>query len=96
MIDPLLTANDVAAILGLSPKTVLKLAREKKLGSVRVAFRGCRFRIDHVQEYIERQSTQMIDNRFSPRLCSRSKGGLKSSGVERQDLLAKEIKELCR
>lgn len=96
MIEILLKADDVAKILGVSQKTVHKLARESKLESVRVTSRDRRFTREQIQMYIERQSNHVIDNNSKHRLPSAPKGGMKSSGVERQGLLKTEIKALCR
>jgi excisionase family DNA binding protein len=52
-IRPLLTADDVAATLRLSPKTVRKLAASGEIPSVRIAG-SVRFRRDDLDALLER------------------------------------------
>lgn len=87
-VPSLLTAKEVAAILSVSPKTVHKLVREKKLACVQVTSRDRRFTHEQVQEYIQSQSTNTrVDRRAAPAVTSRpKKGGAKSVGCSRTDL----------
>jgi excisionase family DNA binding protein len=82
------TVKDVAAALGISPKTVHKLVREKKLACVQVTARERRFTPEQVQEYIRAQSTKVRVDKRDPRPVSSApkKGGAKSSGVTRAEL----------
>jgi excisionase family DNA binding protein len=72
----LLRAADVAALLGISIKTVHKLVRERKLASVQVTPRERRFTREQVQEYIESQSTGIrVDKKPTPTVSSRPRKG---------------------
>jgi excisionase family DNA binding protein len=88
LIQKLLSAKDVAEILGISVKTVNKLVREAKLGCVQVAAKERRFTEEQVREYIESRSSKVqIDSRTSDRVKSAApKGGEKSFGVSKADL----------
>jgi excisionase family DNA binding protein len=86
MIDPLLTADDVARILGIAPKTVQKLARERRLPCVQVTSNCRRFESHRIEQYIESHSTQTIDKKTNRGLPSPHKGGEKSIGVSGTDL----------
>ncbi|MGB6067120.1 MAG: helix-turn-helix domain-containing protein [Desulfomonilaceae bacterium] len=92
----LLTATDVAAIMGVSPKTVHKLVREGKLPCVQVTARERRFTPEQVQQYIESQSTDIrVDKKQTDRVSSRPKKGGENSkfvGVGGKDL-RKEMKK---
>ncbi|AFM26041.1 helix-turn-helix domain-containing protein [Desulfomonile tiedjei] len=88
-IERLLTAVTVASILGISPKTVHKLVREKKLACVQVTSRDRRFTHEQIQEYIRSQSTPVRVDKKDPRpVQSRPKkgGDRKSVGLSRTDL----------
>jgi excisionase family DNA binding protein len=87
-IRKLMTAKDVAKILGIAPKTVNKLVREAKLGCVQVTAKERRFTEEQIQEYIEsRSSNVQIDTRTPVRVKSAApKGGEKSIGVSKADL----------
>jgi excisionase family DNA binding protein len=95
----LMRASDVAAILGISAKTVNKLVREKKLACVQVTARDRRFTLEQIEEYIRSQSTEVrVDKKAAPAVTSRpKKGGIqrKSAGDIGTDLV-KEIRSLCR
>ena len=95
--ERLLTAVTVASILGVAPKTIHKLVRERKLACVQVTARERRFTHDQVQEYIRSQSTEVrVDKKVAPAVLSRpKKGGTKSAGDIGTDLV-KEIRSLCR
>jgi excisionase family DNA binding protein len=84
----LLTAAAVASILGVSPKTVHKLVREKQLACVQVTSRDRRFTHEQVQEYIQSRSTSVRVDKRDPRAVSSrpKKGGTKSIGVSGTDL----------
>jgi excisionase family DNA binding protein len=88
LIQKLLSAQDVAEILGISAKTVNKLVREGKLGCVQVTAKERRFTEDQMREYIESRSSKVqIDSRTSNRVKSAApKGGEKSFGVSKADL----------
>lgn len=98
-IERLLTVATVASILGLSHKTVHRLAREGKMACVQVTARERRFTHEQVQEYIQFQSTEVrVDKRVpSPVSSPQRKGGVgrKSAGDIGTDLV-KEIRSLCR
>ncbi len=87
-IQKLLSAKDVAQILGISAKTVNKLVREGKLGCVQVTAKERRFTEEQTREYIEsRSSTVQIDRTKPDRVKSAApKGGEKSFGVSKADL----------
>lgn len=87
-IAQLLTAVTVASILGISPKTVHKLVREKKLSCVQVTPRARRFTHEQIHEYIQSQSTSVrVDKRDpGPVKSTLKKGDAKSSGVSRAEL----------
>lgn len=95
----LLTAMEVASILGISPKTVHKLVREKKLANVQVTPRERRFTPEQVRQYIESRSTEIrFDKKAAPTVSSPPrKGGepRKSTGDSGTDLV-KEMRSLCR
>jgi excisionase family DNA binding protein len=87
----LMTAKDVAEILGISAKTVNKLVREAKLGCVQVTTKERRFTEEQVQTYIEAQSKRPEEVRIdTPRMphvsSSPKKGGEGSFGVSKADL----------
>ena len=86
----LLDAQQVALILGISVKTVQKLAREKKLPCVQVTARERRFTSEQIQKYIESQSTGIrVDKKAAPTVSSRPKKGgdrAQSVGVGGKDL----------
>src|SRR5271157_872942 len=88
-IQRLLSAKDVAEILGISVKTVNKLVREAKLGCVQVTAKERRFTEDQIREYIESRSSEVqIDTRTPIRVKSAApKGGEKSYGDSRTSLL---------
>ncbi len=93
-IQKLLTAKDVAEILGISVKTVNKLVREGKLGCVQVTAKERRFTEDQIRDYIEsRRSKVQIDKTKPNRVKSAApKGGEKSSRVFNRADLLKEIR----
>ncbi len=97
VIPALLTAKGVATILGISTKTVHKLAREKKLACVQITPRERRFTPEQLQQFIESRSLGVRVDKKAPQPVSSppKKGGVKSSGVSGTDL-AKEIRSLCR
>ncbi len=87
-IHKLLSARDVAEILGISVKTVNKLVREAKLGCVQVTAKERRFTEEQIREYIESRSSKVQIDRTKPdRVKSAApKGGEKSFGVSKADL----------
>jgi excisionase family DNA binding protein len=90
-IQRLLSPQDVAEILGISVKTVHKLAREGKLGCVQVTSKERRFTEEQVRAYIESQSKKpeqlRIDTPRAPQVsCHPKKGGERSFGVSKADL----------
>jgi excisionase family DNA binding protein len=88
-IKKLLSAKDVAEILGISAKTVNKLVREGKLGCVQVTAKERKFTEDQIREYIESRTTKIQIDRTKPdRVKSAApKGGEKSYGDSRTSLL---------
>jgi excisionase family DNA binding protein len=56
----LLTADDVAEVLGVPRTFVYALARRGDIPTVRVGERYVRFRTQALQEWIERQETNRI------------------------------------
>ena len=87
-ISCLLTPDAVAAVLGISIKTVHKLVREKKLACVQVTAKHRRFTEQQVEEFVRAQTVEShVDRRVSRPLSSRpKKGGKKSVGLSRADL----------
>src|SRR5271154_1437354 len=82
-IQKLLSAKDVAEILGISVKTVNKLVREGNLGCVQVTAKERRFTEDQIRGYLESRSSRVqIDKTKPDRVKSQPpKGGVKSIGV---------------
>jgi|SRR5271157_1063530 len=93
-IQKLLSAKDVAEILGISVKTVNKLVREGKLGCVQVTVKERRFTEEQIRDYIESRSSKVQIDRTKPdRVKSQPpKGGEKSSRVFNRADLLKEIR----
>ena len=87
-IQKLLSAKDIAEILGISVKTVNKLVREGKLGCVQVTAKERRFTEDQIREYIESRTTKIQIDRTKPDRVKSAppKGGEKSIGVSKADL----------
>ena len=87
-IQKLLSAKDVAEILGISVKTVNKLVREGKLGCVQVTAKERRFTEQQIREYIESRSSKIQIDRTKPDRVKSAppKGGEKSFGVSKADL----------
>ena len=88
-IQKLLSAKDIAEILGISVKTVNKLVRDAKLGCVQVTAKERRFTEEQIREYIESRSSKVqIDKTKPDRVKSAPpKGGEKSYGDSRTSLL---------
>ena len=105
-INMLLSARDVAEILGISAKTVNKLVRDGKLGYVQVTSKERRFTEGQVRDYIGAQSRRPREVRVdTPRVRQVSsqpkKGGeqdCKAKSFEAQvtGSLVEELKALCR
>jgi excisionase family DNA binding protein len=99
-IRKLMTAKDVAEILGIAAKTVNKLVREGKLGCVQVTAKERRFTKQQIQEYIESCSSKVqIDTRTPVRVKSAApKGGDWQShdGEKAKDSWASLRKEMSR
>ena len=97
-IQKLLSAKDIAEILGISVKTVNKLVREAKIGCVQVTAKERRFTEEQVQAYIASCSTQVqIDTRTLTRVKSAApKGGDKQNhdGEKAKDSWASLRKEM--
>lgn len=93
-IEQLLTVATVASILGLAPKTVHKLVRERKLACVQVTALERRFTCEQVHEYIRSRSTEVRVDKRDPRPVQSppKKGGAKSFGHSGVDL-RKEMKK---
>ncbi len=85
-IQKLLSAKDVAEILGISVKTVNKLVREAKC--VQVTAKERRFTEEQIRDYIESRSSKVQIDRTKPdRVKSAApKGGEKSFGGSKADL----------
>src|SRR5271157_4233866 len=88
LIQKLLSAKDVAEILGISVKTVNKLVREAKLGCVHVTAKERRFTEEQIRVYIESCTTKIQIDRTKPDRVKSAppKGGEKSIGVSKADL----------
>lgn len=84
--ERLLTVDQVADILGISVKTVHKLARDSKLGCVKVTAKDRRFTQKQVRDFIDSQSSPVIDKSSNSRISSPQEGGDKSIGVSGTDL----------
>ncbi len=83
---PLLNVKDVATTLGIAPKTVHKLVRERELRCVQVTETDRRFTIEQVQDFIEARSTRTpIDKKVAnPISSSPKKGGeINKSRIEK-------------
>jgi excisionase family DNA binding protein len=86
-IQKLLSAKDVAEILGISVKTVNKLVREGKLGCVQVTEKERRFTEQQVEGFVESRTIERPVDRTSPKpLDFNRKGGKKSLGFTRTAL----------
>ncbi len=86
-IQRLLTAKDVAEVLGVSAKTVHKLVREGKLGCVQVTAKERRFTEEQVRQYIESCTIERpIDSKGPRPVNFPRKGGEKSLGFARTAL----------
>ncbi len=86
-IQQLLSAKDVAEILGISVKTVNKLVREGKLGCVQVTVKERRFSEEQIREYIDSRTIERPVDRKSPKPVDfPRKGGKKSFGCSRTSL----------
>ena len=87
----LLRPKEVADKLGISPRTVHKLVRDRKLDCVQVNERDRRFTIEQVKEYIARMTItapNRLDRKISEKLrWSQPKGGERSVKVSRTSLL---------
>lgn len=59
--NELLTANQLAAALKLTPGTVLEMARQRVIPVVRLSRKAVRFDVRQVQETLERR-TQCASN----------------------------------
>ena len=87
IIQKLLSAKDVAEILGISVKTVNKLVREGKLGCVQVTAKERRFTEEQVEIFIESRTIERPVDRKSPEPVDfPRKGGKKSLGFARTAL----------
>jgi|SRR5271157_2443553 len=97
-IQKLLSAKDVAEILGISVKRVNKLVRETKLGCVQVTAKERRFTEDQIRDYIESRSSKVqIDRTKTERVKSAApKGGDKQNhdGEKAKDSWASLRKEM--
>jgi len=86
-IRKLMTAKDVAEILGIAAKTVNKLVREGKLGCVQVTAKERRFTEQQLERFVESRSIERPVDRTSPKpLDFPRKGGKKSLGFARTAL----------
>jgi excisionase family DNA binding protein len=94
-VSALLKAPEVAALLGLSPKTIHKLVRDKKLACVQVTARERRFTHEQVQEYIRSRSIEVrVDKKPASTVSSRPrKGGDRGQSV---GVYGKDLREEMR
>lgn len=82
----LMTPEDVAYEFSVDRRTVLRWAREGKLGHVKLSHKNLRFTESQVQEFIQSKSVanpNVIDNARPRQLTSRpikKEGGEKSTG----------------
>ncbi len=95
----LLTPEQVADLLGISPKDVHRLVREKELGCIQITNKKRRFLPEQVNAFIQSRThgPMWVDKTHSRFLACNQKGGDRRKSVE--DLgtnLGKEIRELCR
>jgi excisionase family DNA binding protein len=99
-IQRLLTAKDVAEILGIAVKTVHKLVREAKLGCVQVTSKGRRFTEEQINHYLSRCSVEPKIDKIEPRpvLSPPKKGGdnTESRQEKTKDSWASLRKEMSR
>ena len=63
MIEPLLTVDQVVAILGNHRITIYEYVKDGRLPAVRLGTRALRFRESDVQAFIESRSTTGADAR---------------------------------
>jgi excisionase family DNA binding protein len=100
LILKLLSARHVGEILGISAKTVHKLVREGKLGSVQITTKERRFTEQQVEGFIESRSSKLqIDRTIPDRVKSAApKGGDKHNhdGEKAKDSWASLQKEMLR
>ena len=59
MTGRLLTADDVAAYLGLKRGTVYEMVRSQRLPHVRVSRRAIRFTPEQIEQWVERQRVEV-------------------------------------
>jgi excisionase family DNA binding protein len=86
-IQKLLSAIEVAEILGISVKTVNKLVRDAKLGCVQVTAKERRFTEEQVEGFIDSRTIDTPVDRKSPKPVDfPRKGGKKSLGFARTAL----------
>jgi excisionase family DNA binding protein len=99
-IQRLLTAKDVAEILGIAVKTVHKVVREAKLGCVQVTSKERRFTEEQVRRYLSECSVgPKIDKKDpKPVLSHPKKGGdnTESRQEKTKDSWASLKKEMSR
>jgi excisionase family DNA binding protein len=84
-VSPLLTTREVAALLGLSPATVLRRWRAGELPGYRLASNVLRFSADELEEWLEARravTPPMVirPTSFSPRLSPRDQLGNRHGG----------------
>lgn len=92
MLTPLLTAREVARILGIATKTVHKLVLRGQLSCVQITGKKRRFTIKQLDEFVQSHTTGLIDKRPRKRLRSLTKGGMKSCEVVDRASLRKEMR----
>ncbi len=86
-IQKLMTAKEVAELLGISVKTVNKQVRAGQLGCVQVTTKERRFTQEQVRAYVESKSQPArVDTGTVKPLFYPGKGGEKSFGVSKADL----------
>jgi excisionase family DNA binding protein len=96
----LLTPIQVANLLGIRPKAVHRLVREKELSCIQVTNKKRRFLREQVNAFIKsriNQGPMQVDKIPSGSLPCNPKGGDRRKSVEDVGTdLGKEIRELCR
>jgi len=75
-IEELIDARAAGAIMGLSPKRVLTLAREGKLTYIRFGPQTIRFRPSDVQEFASRREERRVDTATAARMLGLTREAL--------------------
>lgn len=62
MNPPLLTVNDVATYLGMSPQNVYALAKGEKIPHYKIGGKSIRFKEDEVERWVNSQKINILSN----------------------------------